>query len=52
VGQELGISGSIPETTRSQAGGLTLGRKCFYNKGYSTLKIEWHGVVDTLEDLA
>jgi hypothetical protein len=32
--------------------GLTLGRQCSYNEAYSTLKIEWHGVVITLEDLA
>jgi hypothetical protein len=31
---------------------LTLGRLCSYNESYSTLKIEWYGVVITLDDLA
>jgi hypothetical protein len=50
--QDLRVSDSNMDATRNHASGLTLGWKCFYNKGYSTLKIEWHGVVATLEDLA
>ena len=41
-------TGTLPFSADS----LTLGQQCSYNEGYSTLKIEWYGVVVTLEDLA
>jgi hypothetical protein len=43
---------SIRRRHRFWSDSLTVGRQCSYNESYSTLKIEWYGVVITLEDLA
>ena len=46
AGRQFSLQGYYP------ADKFDAGQPCSYNESYSTLKIEWYGVVVTLVDLA